>query len=159
VVGFVIGAGLMIGAGALLAFGAAHMQGYTVDAAGAPVPGDGAAAEAAGADTSKIYTDLTDDQAKRHILEGDETGGGHRYGIGKPGKSEFPASWSDEKILGEISDVATDPAADRRVDPKDGRTIVEGTRDGIRIRVIIENPRVGERIVTGYPTNLQRNPR
>jgi RHS repeat-associated protein len=48
-VGFVIGAGLMIGAGALLAYGATHLQGYTVDAAGAPVPDDGAAAEAAGA--------------------------------------------------------------------------------------------------------------
>lgn len=38
VVGFVIGAGIMIGAGALIAYGAAHLPGYTVDAAGAPIP-------------------------------------------------------------------------------------------------------------------------
>ena len=25
-----------------------------------------------------------------HILDGDATGGGHRYGAGKPGKTEFP---------------------------------------------------------------------
>ena len=116
------------------------------------------AAPEAAADTSKTYPDLTDEQAKRHILAGDKTGGGHRYGTGKPGKSEFPESWSDEKLLGEISDVATDPAADRRVRPN-GRTIVEGTRDGLRIRVVIENPRVGERSVTAYSTNLPRNPR
>jgi hypothetical protein len=55
------GAGLMIGAGALLASGAAHMQGSTVDAAGAPVPDDGAAAEAAGADSGNTpYGDLKD---------------------------------------------------------------------------------------------------
>ncbi len=109
-------------------------------------------------DASRIYVDLTDDRAKRHILEGDAYGGGHRYGTGKPGKSEFPKSWSDEKILGEISDVATDPAADRYILPS-GRTIVEGTRDGVRIRGVIENPRIGERIVTAYPINLPRNPR
>ena len=36
-----------------------------------------------------------------HILDGDETGGGggHRHGVGKPGKTEFPASWDDEKII------------------------------------------------------------
>jgi len=30
-----------------------------------------------------------------HILDGDETGGGHRHGVGVPGKTEFPASWDD----------------------------------------------------------------
>ena len=42
--------------------------------------------------------DLTDDRAKRHILDGDGTGGGHKAGTGKPGKSEFPKDWSDAKI-------------------------------------------------------------
>jgi hypothetical protein len=32
-----------------------------------------------------------------HVLEGDSTGGGHRHGTGKPGKTEFPAGWNDEK--------------------------------------------------------------
>jgi len=96
--------------------------------------------------------DLTDDKAKEHILDGDETGGGHRAGTGIPGKSEFPADWSDEKILGEISDVATDPAADHDIDR--GRNVSRGTRDGIDIRTIDD----GRRIVTGYPTNVPRNP-
>lgn len=39
----------------------------------------------------------------------------HRAEAGKPGKTEFPASWNDDKILKEVSDVATDPAAVRGV--------------------------------------------
>jgi hypothetical protein len=73
--------------------------------------------------------DLTDAKGKKHILDGDKSGGGHRPGTGNPGKSEFPQGWSDERILGEISDVATDPSATRRPLPG-GREIAEGTRDG-----------------------------
>jgi len=36
-----------------------------------------------------------------------------------------------------------------------GRQIVEGTRSGIEIRVILDK---AGNIVTGYPTNLPRNP-
>ena len=104
------------------------------------------------------YVDLTDARGKRHILEGDATGGGHRFGTGQPGKSEFPSNWSDEKILHEISDIATDPSSTFRLG-RGGRTIAEGTRDGVDIRVVIENPNRGERIVTGFPTNAPRNPR
>ena len=35
---------------------------------------------------------VTPERAK-HILDGDSHGGGHRHGTGKPGKTEFPASW------------------------------------------------------------------
>ena len=36
-----------------------------------------------------------------HILDGDADGGGggHRHGVGKPGKTEFPANWDDEKVI------------------------------------------------------------
>ena len=103
------------------------------------------------------FVDLTDAKARNHILEGDATGGGHRPGLGKPGKSEFPKGWSDEKILHEISDVATDPAS--KVTPgRGGRFVIEGTRDGVDIRVIVEPPSKGGRIVTGFPTNTPRNP-
>lgn len=30
----------------------------------------------------------------KHIWDGDEDGGGHSYGLGKPGKTEFPESWN-----------------------------------------------------------------
>jgi hypothetical protein len=41
-----------------------------------------------------------------HILDGDATGGGHRPGTGKPGKTEFPAGWDDGKIIDTLLDVA-----------------------------------------------------
>jgi RHS repeat-associated protein len=96
--------------------------------------------------------DLTDAKAKTHILDGDATGGGHRAGTGISGKSEFPASWSDEKILHEISDVTTDPAS--KVTLQGNTTIYQGTRDGVDLKVIYRDGR----IVTGYPTNVPRNP-
>jgi RHS repeat-associated protein len=101
--------------------------------------------------------DLTDAKARRHILDGDETGGGHRAGTGKPGKSEFPANWSDEQILHHISDIATDPAAPRVPQGNNGNIKVTGTRDGIDITVILDP--TGSRIITGFPTSVPRNPR
>ncbi|MGO4566692.1 hypothetical protein AB4Z52_16805 [Rhizobium sp. 2YAF20] len=59
--------------------------------------------------TTNEQPSLLDPDAETHVLDGDEEGGGHRSGTGNLGKSEFPNGWSDEKILGEISDVATDP--------------------------------------------------
>lgn len=99
---------------------------------------------------------LLDPQGERHVLDGDgpTAGGGHRAGTGKSGKSEFPSTWSDDKINGEISDVATDPNS-IRIPGHRGRTIVSGTRDGIDITVVIEG---NGRIVTGFPTNVPRNP-
>ena len=34
---------------------------------------------------------------RAHILDGDKTGGGH--GVSSPGKTEFPASWDDTKVM------------------------------------------------------------
>lgn len=117
--------------------------------------------------TPKNPVDLTDPQARKHILDGDETGGGHRHGTGKPGKSEFPKDWSDAKILHEISDVATDPNStwtQQTGSPgakftKSGKPVrwkVEGTRDGVDITVIVEPN--GKGIITGFPTNTPPNP-
>ena len=102
------------------------------------------------------YVDLTDSTARTHILDGDATGGGHRPGTGISGKSEFPAGLSDDEIIHHISDVATDPASTRVPQPN-GRIRVDGTRGGVDIRVILD-PSRGGRIVTGFPTNLPRNP-
>jgi len=112
---------------------------------------------AAGTDGKK--PSLLDPQGEKHILDGDgpNAGGGHRHGTGKPGKSEFPANWSDDKIKGEVSDVATDPGSARTTQPN-GRINVQGTRDGVDITVIVEPSSRGGRIVTGFPTNTPRNP-
>ena len=101
------------------------------------------------------FVDLASSSRRRHILDGNATGGGHRPGTGIPGKSEFPAGWSDDRIMHNISDIATDPTLRSKLG-RGGRTITEGTRDGIDIRVIQE--RNGD-IVTGFPTNVPRNPR
>lgn len=95
-------------------------------------------------------------QRRRHILDGDATGGGHRPGTGFPGKSEFPRGWADDRIIAAILDVANDPASRRRTEA-DGRTVVTGTSDGVEIRVVLG--RDGRSVVTGYPLNLPRNPR
>lgn len=131
-----------------------------VDKARGLVLNEGASDSAAGEQGANgAKPSLLDPQGERHVLDGDgpNAGGGHRSGTGKSGKSEFPANWSDEKILGEISDVATDPGAGRSTQPN-GRTKVQGTRDGVDITVIVEPNSRGGRIVTGFPTNTQRNP-
>ncbi len=53
--------------------------------------------------------------------------GGDRYGIGRAGKSEFPEDWSDDKVIYETLDVATDPTAASTPQHR-GRTKVTGTR-------------------------------
>ena len=71
-----------------------------------------------------------------------------------PDKGTFPPDWSDEKAIEAVKDVANDPSSVRT--PADGgRTSVEGTRDGVDIRVIIG--RDGKAIVTAYPTNTLPN--
>ncbi|WP_176440059.1 RHS repeat-associated core domain-containing protein [Haloechinothrix alba] len=105
------------------------------------------------------YVNLASDSRTRHILDGDEFGGGH-MSPGKPGKSIFPQDWSREKIMHNISDVATDPASSWQQQTgavgarftrkgKPVRFEVGGRRDGVNIEVIVEPD--GEGIVTGYP--------
>jgi hypothetical protein len=79
--------------------------------------------------------------------------GGHLH-PGIPGKTRFPSDWSAGRVMYEISDVATDPAS-RVVGTQGSRTVLEGTRGGVTIRVVTD----GQDIITGYPTNLPRNPR
>ncbi|WP_153074171.1 EndoU domain-containing protein [Paraburkholderia bonniea] len=102
---------------------------------------------------------LLDPQGENHVLYGDgPTSGGHLSGVGNSGKSEFPANWSAQDITNAISDIATDPNIQwSKPAPNNGYVSATGTINGVDIRVIID-PAKG-RIVTGYPTNLPRNPR
>ena len=88
--------------------------------------------------------------ARDHILDGDSSGGGHRFGAGagRGYKSEFPQAWSDDDIIDAIEAVANDPAS-ARVPAPGGRVKVFGIRNGVLIIVIVE-PTTGE-VVTGYP--------
>ncbi|MGH2943715.1 MAG: RHS repeat-associated core domain-containing protein, partial [Solirubrobacteraceae bacterium] len=97
------------------------------------------------------YVNLASPQRTQHILYGDATGGGHLH-PGLPGKTPFPESWSPERVMHEISDVATDPSSQRI--PQGAREVVLGTRDGVDIKVVTD----GRDIITGHPTNVPRNP-
>ncbi|WP_371231666.1 filamentous hemagglutinin N-terminal domain-containing protein [Pseudomonas sp. QE6] len=102
---------------------------------------------------------LASTQRTQHILLGDATGGGHLW-PGAPGKTAFPASWNGDKVMHNVSDLATDPKASwTQLTGKPGaqlttkgkpvRWAVEGVRDGVSIRVIVEPH--GEGVITAYP--------
>ena len=84
----------------------------------------------------------------------------HKAGVGMSGKTEFPASWSDDRIMYSISDVATDPMSIRGVGKWDSPFAI-GIRDGIAIRVDfypLGHPKYPGWISTGYPINTSPNP-
>ncbi len=117
------------------------------------------AGDVVAAETESGLVNLASPARTSHILDGEVCpngtfGGGHRAGTGFPGKSEFPATWSDAQVMHNISDVATDPSLAWRAGAKPGDFWVNGTRDGIDIEVLIRN----DEIWTGYPTNVARNP-
>lgn len=111
------------------------------------------------ANSSDDLVNLASPARTSHILDGEVRpngtfGGGHRAGTGFPGKSEFPAAWSDSQVMHYISDVVTDPSVSRRPGAKPGDFWVNGIRDGIDIEVLIRN----DEIWTAYPTNVVKNP-
>ena len=113
-------------------------------------------------------TSQIESERRTHILDGDADGkGGHRAGTGLPGKTEFPAEWSDDVVLDNITDVVKDPNSTWKQETgrpgaeftKKGAPVkwsVTGTRDGIDIRVLVEPS--GRGVVSGYPTNTPPNP-
>jgi SPP1 gp7 family putative phage head morphogenesis protein len=94
----------------------------------------------------------------RHILDGDDGGGGHRSGTGRPGKTEFPATWSDDRILDAVREVAGTGIADRPA-RRPGELVIVGEVEGVTIEVVVRP--TGE-VRTAYPvrgTGVVRNPR
>ncbi len=78
----------------------------------------------------------TTPERTKHILDGDKWGGGHRHGTGRPGKTEFPAGWDDDKIMENVRDVARAPD-DLAVFQPNHRWRVHGQRDDVGITVIV----------------------
>jgi Bacterial EndoU nuclease len=95
-----------------------------------------------------------------HILDGEPGGGGHRHGIGKSGKTEFPASWDDKKIMGNVLDIARRPDSTPVHQDWNDRWICTGTRDSVEVSVIVL--RSGE-VWTAWPEDgspgVVRNPK
>jgi RHS repeat-associated protein len=97
----------------------------------------------------------------KHILYGDKTGGGHKLGLLRifNGKSKFPLSWSKEKIMNAVSEIATNPAskwtqqtgAPGKMFTKAGAPVkwsIEGVYEGIKIIVIQK----GNDFITAFPS-------
>jgi hypothetical protein len=85
---------------------------------------------------------------RTHILDGDETGGGHRHGTGEPGKTEFPEEWDDDRIIEAVLTVARTPdQAPERQDWNERRSVT-GTHDGVKVVAIVESD---GRVWTSWP--------
>jgi hypothetical protein len=82
---------------------------------------------------------LTDEQRRVHILDGDQTGGGHRHGTGRPAKTEFPAEWGDDRIVDAILAIARHPDQAPKHQNWNDRWRVSGEHDGVRIFAIVES--------------------
>lgn len=100
-------------------------------------------------------------ERSKHILDGDATdSGGHRHGTGNPGKTEFPASWDDEKIIDSALDVARKPDKPPVRQDRNDTWLCSGTRANVEVSVVVA--RSGE-IVSGWPEEggpgVVRNPR
>lgn len=95
-------------------------------------------------------------QRLRHITDGDSRGGGHLHGSGTPCKSEFPASWTREKIARDIPLLAANDNLDWQESRNGYITAESMTVDGLKIRIVVD-PKDNE-IITAYPVNVPRNP-
>ncbi|WP_227998988.1 nucleotidyl transferase AbiEii/AbiGii toxin family protein [Nocardia australiensis] len=122
-------------------------------------PPGGSAWEAPGAATHSKFPQLdrlsVPDYYLTHILDGD-TGGGHRYGTGAPGKTEFPERWDDDTVVSYIKEIAAAP--DRALFQANGYWNVIGARDGVTMTVIV---RPDGRVRAAWPeygTGVFRNP-
>lgn len=75
-----------------------------------------------------------------HILDGDGDGrgGGHRWDSEIPGKTKFPQSWSDDKIIAMAEDVARHPDSPPQLQDDNGRWQCRGMRDGVEIVVVLD---------------------
>ena len=84
-----------------------------------------------------------------HILDGDASGrGGHRHGVGNPGKTEFPASWDDKKIMDNVHDIARRPDQPPIYQAWNSRWLARGTRDDVEVVVVVASD---GRIWSGWP--------
>jgi hypothetical protein len=96
-----------------------------------------------------------------HILDGDSHGGGgHRHGTGKPGKTEFPASWDDKKIIDTAVDVGRKPDKPPTRQDWNDTWLCSGTRNDVEVSAVVM--RSGE-ILTSWPEEggpgVVRNPK
>ena len=95
---------------------------------------------------------------RRHILDGDATGGGHGPGRKIPGKSEFPAALSDDEIIAGVEAIANDLAnyPSGVIPATPGRFKVSGAIKGVKTTTVVD-PAAGD-VITAWPEGVPRNP-
>lgn len=94
-------------------------------------------------------------ERRTHILYGDATGGGHKFGTGSPCKSEFPKHWDDNTIIKEVEMIAANDNLNWE-EQRNGYYVTEQNVGTVKVRVV--KARNGNDIITAYPTNTPRNP-
>ncbi|MGK8469286.1 DUF2332 family protein [Nocardia cyriacigeorgica] len=116
------------------------------------------------AQRAPLETLRLDDERRIHILDGDATGGGHRAGTGKPGKTEFPPAWSDDQIVDLVWTIARNWSNATLREFTDGRTgathfwQLEHVHEGVHVVVRVA---LDGRILTAWPARgpgVVRNP-
>ncbi len=94
-----------------------------------------------------------------HVCHGDPDSpdkGGHLHGTGRPGKTEFPAGWDDQRIRAALSSAATHP--DSTVLRPNGVWYATAVHDGVTVIAVVR-PDGG--ISAGWPRSgpgVHRNP-
>ena len=111
--------------------------------------------------TGKDYVDILSPEAKKHILYGDKPGSGGHMWPGQSGKTVFPQSWSADKIVHEVGDIATSPNTKWYAQTGTGgiytsngdpaKWVAYEVRDGVRMRVVYQ-PAAGK-VITAFPDN------
>ena len=104
--------------------------------------------------TQLIADPILTKQSEIHILYGDDRGGGHLHGAGKPCKSEFPPNWNRQDVIDNVTKIAANDNLNWE-EQSNGYHVAEQMVDDIKVRVVLNRDRT--RIVTAYPTNVQRN--
>lgn len=106
-------------------------------------------------DPVTVMQPVLSEQAEQHLLYGDKRGGGHLHGVGKACKSEFPQDWDKNEVITHVKKIAAnDNLGWQQQD--NGYYVAEDMVEGTRVRVILNQTRT--KIVTAYPTNVERNP-
>lgn len=95
------------------------------------------------------------DDRRVHILRGDEKGGGHAFGAGRPCKSEFPKEWSNDEIIAHVQTIASNDNLPWKKQDNGYYTAVQNV-DGVQVRVVLNRKR--DDVITAYPLNQGRNP-
>ena len=105
------------------------------------------------------YTNVLPESSAHHILYGERPGVGEHLWPGQPGKTPSPQNWNADKILHEVSNIATSPSTKWYAQTGAGgiytsagrpaRWVAYEVRGGVRIRVVYEP--ATNKVVTAFP--------